>query len=143
MTSLKLRAFRNAFYLTKDEASKILEVSVRQITRIESGEQNASRKVTDKVQELLLRRKNAIKECYNLIENSKSYKVAVIFYPTDDGCASRLERAFENSVAMELALLSNKVRLVNFNAKAYTAWLSVNGKDDSKETRSQWATTQL
>lgn len=146
MNNLKLKAFRNAFFLTAEQAGEILGVTTRQIQRLEKGDQGITPKIEKKIEGLLEKRKKVITQRWALIEESTAKgvaKVVLIYYPTLDGCESLLDKAFNNSTVMEISLLCPQVVVVNFNAKAYAAWLTANGKEDNQESRSQWAATQL
>lgn len=142
MNGIELKAARLLFGLSQVEAAEELgSVSQRSWAYWENGERKIPLDVVSKIEELLHRRKETLRQVQQLGEQAR--QIALIFYddPKEAG-HSLLEVRYNNALAACIAF-DYGAKLVKFDAQSYIDWLVDNGLIDSTQKRSEWAIHRL
>lgn len=144
MNNIELQALRRLLFYTIPEAAALISgTSTRAWEHWESGQRPVPEDVAAQMVKLAGWRQNAINEI--LAERKKLEKnhrdpgqISLVYYNNsiDFMHNPQLWRPAQSVCAAFLAI-DNRVRLVNFNLSAYTAWL--NGRKDSQSLRAAWA----
>lgn len=150
MTSVELLSSREVLMLSQAECAEIIgNVSLRCWRYWEFGERSIPDYVQARMYELLKARNEILSHTESLIYEKieklgDNFKIAILLYITpDDFNGSKVEFNIVNSVAKFIyGRYCEHVNLISFNAESFNAWCLENGKEDSQETRSEWATLQ-
>jgi len=155
MTPTTLVALRRLLFFTTQEAALFVAVSSehpqgvsdQQWRQWENGEQPIPADLAQRITELVDWRSTALAATADTIRQQIRDKgvpeaVFIIWYEDLDDWKSLPSREplmwrLQQAVCAALAGMFSTVRLVAFDAAAYTEWLA--GRDDSESMRAQWA----
>ncbi|MBS1228821.1 MAG: hypothetical protein H6R17_2098 [Proteobacteria bacterium] len=155
MTPTTLVALRRLLFFTTQEAALFVAasserpqgVSDQQWRQWEDGEQPIPADLARRITELVDWRSTALAATADTIRQQIKDKgvpeaVFIIWYERLDDWKSLPNREplmwrLQQAVCAALAGMFSTVRLVAFDAAAYTGWLA--GRDDSESMRAQWA----
>lgn len=154
MNAQTLQALRRLLFFSRQEAALLVAasdtrprgVSDRAWRQWEAGEFAVPTDVAQRITRLAEWRQSAIDAAVKQIASAPfGSDIALVWYDSLDDWASLpgrepvLWRPQQSVCAALLAEFPGRLRLVNFNVPAYSAWLA--GREDSETKRSQWATT--
>ncbi len=147
MKSFELEAARRLLFFSPPEAATMVsDTSEQAWRRWESGARKVPDDVVQRVTGLIEWRQAAIDATVKQISAApKEASIALIWYDSLDDWATlpgrepALWRPQQSVCAAVLAEFPGRLRLVRFDAPAYSAWLT--GRQDSETMRGQWAAT--
>lgn len=145
MNGTELQALRRLLFFSQPEAAALVGgVSEQAWRRWEAGIRRVPADVAARVSELARWRENAIEASERQIgESPTGARLAFVWYEALDDWATlpnrepALWRPHQSACADLLSRFSARLRLVRFDAPAYTAWLA--GRHDSESMRAAWA----
>lgn len=155
MNPVTLQALRRLLFFSRQEAALLVAasdtrprgVSDRAWRQWEAGDFAVPHDVAQQIIRMAEWRQSAIDAAVKQIASSPAGSdIALVWYDTIDDWSSLtgrepvLWRPQQSVCAALLAEFPGRLRLVNFNVPAYSAWLS--DRDDSETMRSCWAAAQ-
>ena len=147
MKSHELEALRRLLFFSVPEAAAMIGgVSEQAWRRWESGSRSVPEDVSARMQALSDWRQHAIDAAIRQISAAPDAAITLLWYSSLDDWATlpgrdpALWRPQQSACAAVFSEIFGRAHLVQFDAPAYSSWLS--GRDDSESTRSQWAATE-
>lgn len=145
MTSFELEAVRRLLFFSPPEAAAMIsDTSEQAWRRWESGARKVPEDVASRMMELVEWRQAAIDATIKQIcAAPKEASITLVWYESLDDWATlpgrepALWRPQQSVCAAVFAEFPGRLRLVRFDALAYSAWQA--GRKDSETTRAQWA----
>lgn len=145
MQHIELEALRRLLFFSPPEAASLIgDASEQAWRRWESGARKVPDDVVQRVTGLIEWRQAAIDAAVKQISAApKEASIALIWYDSLDDWATlpgrepALWRPQQSVCAAVYSEFPGRLRLVRFDAPAYSAWLA--GRPDSESMRGQWA----
>lgn len=147
MIAYQLEALRRLLFFSPPEAASLIgDASEQAWRRWESGARKVPDDVANRMSDLIAWRQAAIDATIKQISAAPiEASVALVWYDSLDdwstlpGREPALWRPQQSVCAAVFAEFPGRLRLIRFDAPAYSAWLS--GRCDSESMRGQWAAT--